>query len=264
MKYMHFRASCAWAALAALLEHCGIDTEDELLARRARLPLLYAWEDGSYRSGPMLQGARWMDLCLRPMGLRLAEAEIPNEQLGAVLRTGGPAMLGIATPYGRHAVVYERYDGAYCFLNPTFPGSSEPESLRLSEQELRKAAGGTVMVGSLKCADVLYPDYVPLLHRSAQTLRENVGKITAFLFTAHTLGEYHAALDPLFRALLLDGVTMQELAGEDALAAQLRARQEELMRFFRCGCTGLLADTLNLEALLRAAESWASRMEAEA
>ena len=54
MKHMHFNASCSYAALAALMERKGVDTEDYKIALEIKLPWLFAKEDGAYISGPML------------------------------------------------------------------------------------------------------------------------------------------------------------------------------------------------------------------
>ena len=52
------------------------------------------------------------------------------------LRTHKPAMLGIQTPYGKHAVVFTKYDGTYHFINPTHENSGESTELLFSEEEL--------------------------------------------------------------------------------------------------------------------------------
>ena len=65
MKYMHFKASCSYAALAAIMEIIGVDTEDYKIALEIKLPWLFSKEDGAYISGPMLQGAKWFNLSKR-------------------------------------------------------------------------------------------------------------------------------------------------------------------------------------------------------
>ena len=58
LKYMHLRASCSYAALAAIMEIIGVDTEDCKIALDIKLPWLFSKEDGAYISGSMLQGAK--------------------------------------------------------------------------------------------------------------------------------------------------------------------------------------------------------------
>ena len=48
MKYMHFKASCSYAALANLLEMQGYDTEDTIIALEMELPKLFSKEDGRH------------------------------------------------------------------------------------------------------------------------------------------------------------------------------------------------------------------------
>ncbi|MBQ8161544.1 MAG: hypothetical protein IJ083_12480 [Clostridia bacterium] len=62
MKFMHFKASCSCAALAAIMEFHGMDTEDYKIALEIKLPYLFSKENGTYISGPMLQGAKWFNL----------------------------------------------------------------------------------------------------------------------------------------------------------------------------------------------------------
>lgn len=63
---MHFKASCSYAAIAAIMETYGVDTEDYKIALDIKLPWMFAREDGEYRSGPMLQGGKWFNLWLKP------------------------------------------------------------------------------------------------------------------------------------------------------------------------------------------------------
>lgn len=58
MKYMHFKASCSYAALAAIIEMNGVDAEDYIIALDIKLPWIFAKEDDGYISGPMLQGGK--------------------------------------------------------------------------------------------------------------------------------------------------------------------------------------------------------------
>ena len=81
MKYMHFKASCSYTALAAMMEYHGTDTEDYRIALEMKLPWLFAGEDGAFISGPMLQGAKWFDLWLAPRGYRMEEERVSRDKL---------------------------------------------------------------------------------------------------------------------------------------------------------------------------------------
>ena len=106
MKYMTFNSSCPYAGLANLLSFQGIDTEDRSIALKMDLPYLFAYEDGQYLSGPMLQGAKWFNLYLRPIGFTFHENQLGREEAGPYLLAHPPAMLGLrVTPKSKHAVI---------------------------------------------------------------------------------------------------------------------------------------------------------------
>ena len=68
MKYMTFNFSCSFAGVANMLAQYGIETTDRDIALTMKLPFLFAYADGAYLSGPMLQSAGWFDLYLNPLG----------------------------------------------------------------------------------------------------------------------------------------------------------------------------------------------------
>ena len=63
-KYMTFNSSCSYAGLANMLLRYGVDTQDREIAMDMKLPFLFAYEEGEYRAGPMLQGARSGLICI--------------------------------------------------------------------------------------------------------------------------------------------------------------------------------------------------------
>ena len=116
MKYMHFNSSCAYAALAMLLETAGMDVEDTDIALEMHLPYLFAREGDCFLSGPMLQTPQWCDLYLQPHGLRFCETAVNAAELPNVLRQTGPVMLGL----GGHAVMFRNCSaGMYGFITPS-------------------------------------------------------------------------------------------------------------------------------------------------
>ena len=261
MKYMHFKASCAYAALATLMEPLGVDTEDHSIALETGLPWLFSKEGDAFLSGPMLQSAEWFNLWLRPRGFCMTETSVRRDALPRTLQSSGPCMLGIETPYGKHAVVFTGYDGSYRFLNPTHENSGEDPLLVLSEAELKERTDDPAMLATV-CRRAPKPvDLNPYLRRSVSVLRENAEAIERFAAVPHDPDEYVAALDPLFRPLLLDGISMLTLAGETALAARLESLQRALMTFLRGPRTGVLKDTLPLSELRDAAEAYVRLIE---
>lgn len=262
VKYMHFNASCSYCALAEMLETMGIEVEDDQIAREMKLPWLFVKEGDTFLSGPMLQGKRWFDLWLNPQGLAFSESAISSEALAPVLQLAqAPVMLGLQTPCGKHAVVFRRYDGSYHFFNPTHENSGEPTKLILSEEELLRSVDSSVMIGQITASDPNVQSIKPLLQGSIQVLRENAAEIMAFSSVPHTPGEYLPAMNQLFRPLLLDGISMLQLAGEDSLAQGFSSLQQDFMRFLRSPRTDPLSAFLSLETLHTLSEKYVQRIE---
>ena len=230
MKYMTFNSSCSYAGLANLLSLRGLETEDRAIALDMGLPYLFAREDGRYLAGPMLQGKRWFDLFLLPRGFIMEERTVRREDAESALTASGPAMLGLRVrPGEKHAVIYEgRRAGCLRFLNNKRRDSEEPDYLDLSPQELAERLDGSVVIGT-----------VAPIAPEPQALRE--------------------AMDPLFRPLLLDGVTMLELLGEEEVRGMLRTLQRQLLTAVR----EKTALRLDLALLEEAAEGYQALVSAE-
>ncbi len=64
-------------------------------------------------------------------------------------------------------------------------------------------------------------------------------------------------MNALFRPLLLDGITMLELAGETTLAQGFTALQRQFMDFMRSPREVALCDTLALDTLHELCEQYA-------
>ena len=249
MKFMHFKASCSYAALAELLELEGLDTEDDQIAREIGLPWIFAKDGDAYLAGPMLQGAKWFDLWLKPRGFAFQEETIEAAALPEVLRQGAPCMFGMQTPYGKHAVVFTGYDGSFHLLNPTYESSGEAAELVMSAQELTAVVDSFVTLGRLRRTVPQEVNLPAVWEASISVLRRNVEEIIDFASVPHVSEEYLEALNRLFRPLLLDAITMLELAGETKFAEQLRKPQADLMAFLRTDRRGTLEETLSASTL---------------
>lgn len=261
MKYMHFKASCSYAALAAIMELNGVDTEDYKIALEIKLPWLFSKEDGAYISGPMLQCAKWFNLWLLPRGYRMAEKMVERGQLCSYLRAHKPAMLGIQTPYGKHAVVFTGFDGKYRFMNPTHENSGEYTEMSFSEEGLLALVDQETMVGTLIPAEAEPQLLTPYLKTSLSVIRENCAAIEAFAAEKHDPNAYFPMMNCLFRPLLLDGITMLELVGETALAQKFTALQQQFMAFMRGTREEALRETLSMDSLHDLTEQYASLIE---
>ena len=261
MKYMTFNFSCSYAGLANLLALHGLDTEDRTIALDMGLPYLFALEDRRYAAGPMLQGKRWFDLFLLPRGFMMVEEAVRREDVSAYLQDHGPAMLGLrVSPESKHAVIYTSfYAGMYrCLTNPR-RGSEEPDELFLTEEELLDRLDKNVTVGTVVPTAPEKTGLRPLLSASLETLERMREDMLEFCRREPGPQEIREAMDPLFRALLLDGITMLELLGEQEVRGMLRTLQGQLLTAVREN-TILRMDT---ELLERAVEGYAALITAQ-
>ena len=261
MKYMHFKASCSYAALAEMMDANGIHTEDYKIALEMKLPWLFAKEGASYIAGPMLQGAKWFNLWLIPHGYIMSEILLTSDNLCQYLQVHNPAMLGIHTPHGKHAVVFEEYDGRYRFFNPTHEGSGESPDIILGESELLPMVDQTIVVGEVHTTEPRSQDIAPYLIDSVSVIRNNCDEIKAFAETKHDPDEYLLVMDTLFRPLLLDGISMLGLAGETELAHDFSLLQRDFMIFMRGSRTGVMGQTVSLDRLRCLSEKYIRLIE---
>lgn len=246
MKYMHFNSSCAYAGLANLLLAYGIDTEDKKIALEMQLPYLFHRDGNKFLAGPMLQTAPWFNLYLRPHGLEWKEQLISKAALCAKLAQTGPCMFGL---FG-HAVVFQcEKDHSFCFLNPKWKDEPGAETFQLREDELMAQAGKTVWVGYLSAAPKGQGTARRHLQRSAAVLMELQKEMEDFCRDTRTKEEQRAAMDLLFRPLLLDAVTMLDLLGEAPLRAKLLALQRACLDAVRHSSVAQLDQRISMTLL---------------
>ena len=251
MKYMTFNSSCSYAGLANLLAFYGVDTEDRDIAIKMHLPYLFDHEDGCYLSGPMLQSEKWFNLYLKTIGFIMVENEVKREQICTYLHDLQYAMLGIRVNEGnKHAVIYTGIkDGKYCMLNNKWEQSDEPDTLLLSEQELIDRVDESVMVAVLhKTACETIP-FNPLLNHSISVLRMLKEDMISFCSQERSAQEIRLSMNTLFRAILLDGITMLDLIGESNISKKLKIVQGQFMSAVKANKALLLDQCLDVTLL---------------
>ena len=231
MKYMTFNSSCSYAGVANLLSFYSVDTEDRKIALEMGLPFLFDYEDGCYLSGPMLQGEKWFNLYLKTIGYAMTEKEIKREQLCAYLRDLQYAMLGIyVSERNKHAVIYTGIqDGKFCMLNNKWEQADEPDTLLLSEQELLQRVDEIIMVAVLEKAPCETVQTESLLEHSVSVLQALSKDITTFCSQEKSAMDIRLSMNTLFRAILLDGITMLDLIGESSTIQKLKVVQSQFM-----------------------------------
>ena len=263
MKYMTFNASCSYAGLANLLDWYGVDVEDRVIALKIELPYLFAREGRRYLSGPMLQGAEWFDLYLHPIGFTFIEHRLERAEVCSFQKDHPAAVLGLrVTPESKHAVVYTGGGGGeYCFINNKRQDSTEPETLRLTESALLSCLDKTVVVGMLENIEPLPSALHDRLAVSPGVLLALQSEINDFCTQQQTPAAQAAALNDLFRPLLLDGVTMLELLENTEPAASLRTVRAQLLPLIRAGRPAVLSESIDLSLLNASIRAYHDRIK---
>ena len=263
MKYMTFNSSCSYAGVANMLAQYGVDTDDRTIARKMMLPYLFTKEDGVYLSGPMLQSADWFNLYLNPIGYTMDENHVKREQVPSALLKEKTAMLGLrGSPQSKHAVVYQGIEhDKYGFLNNKWQYTEEPELVLLTEPELLARLDGDVVIATLHPTQRKEVDFEPLLKQSVYVLEDLKRDIRAFCAVEQSLQAVVTAMNTLFRAILLDGITMLEISDQMVLAQKLRRVQGELMTAVRKKTAVTLSEEIGVEILLEAIDEYKQLIE---
>ncbi len=260
MKYMTFNSSCSYAGVANMLEQYGVDTDDRSIALGMKLPYLFAYENGVYLAGPMLQSAKWFNLYLNPIGFEMSESELPAAQVTQCLKQQKTAMLGLRVANtGKHAVVYiGNKDGKLVFLNNKWEHTDAPEQIILTDAELMEQIGPSAVIATLKPTpprEVVLRDRLIL---SVNVIRQNLADIRELCSREETVGTLRSKRNTLFRPLLLDGITMLNLLGKTALAERFTEVQRQFLNTLRMESSTCvtLGDHISIDALTAAAEEY--------
>ncbi len=260
LKYMTFNSSCSYAGVANMLEQYGVDTNDRAIAMAIKLPYLFAYENGVYMAGPMLQGAEWFNLYLNPIGFEMIEAEIPAAQVTEYLSHQKTAMLGLPIDgSGKHAVVYiGNKDGKLIFLNNKWEHTDAPEQILLTDAELMAQIGASAVIASLSPVSPREVVLRDRLIRSVKVIRQNLAEIRELCSNQETVGTLRSKVNTLFRPLLLDGITMLNLLGMTDLAQRFIEVQRQFLSVIRkeSSVTVMLGDCICMDTLTAAAEEY--------
>lgn len=251
MKYMHFNSSCSYAGMANMLALQGFDTEDYKIALDIGLPyfLRYDEEEKSYQAGPMLQAAEWFNLYLKPRGFCYIEKFLNRDKVLAELQPGN--MLGIqVTPQSKHAVIFlGEENGVYKFLNNKWENSEEPDYLELSAEECLQRLPEQVVVGNLERCKAEEVDLQPYYEEALTNWEKLRRELKQFVSEVQSPQALRESMNRLFRALLLDGLSMAKLLEERELEECLAKLQKNYLGAVRKNEVVRLVDEFDCEEI---------------
>ena len=261
MKYMTFNSSCAFAGVANMLAVWGVDQEDREIALGIGLPYLFEKECNAYLGGPMLQSAKWFNLYLPSIGFAMTEQHLSRENVPLYLTTQKTAMMGVfLTSQEKHAIVYQgRRGNQFLFWNNKWQHSDDPSQFCWTADEFIRRLDQDVVVAGLRPAPIVPitdSNFRSLYQHSCQILAELKEELRAFCETKHSRNEIGAALNPLFRPILLDGITMLELLQRWDLTESLRRVQKELLAACRMEETVLLSEWMDMARLMQGMDAY--------
>lgn len=259
-KYMHANSSCSYCAISYMVQDFDIDVTDLDIVKEISLPLMFEKNSNQYNSGFMLQSKKWFDLFLNPRGLELKELTFDKKPAVAFFKENKNVMIGLKTPQGKHAVVLSGYkDGCFRFFNPTHEGSDEEEYLVLNEETLINSLDNKLSVARIAPCEKKSVDLKANIVESISALSFYKNDLETFIENNTDRETYRNNLD-LFRPLLLDGLTMTEIASENSLLPLMKQAQKQLLSFIR-GMDGNLNQNEFLASIIKIIDYWKNIME---
>lgn len=265
MKYMHFNSSCSYAGLANLLYLDGIDTEDFVIALAIDLAYLLVKDGASYLAGTMLQSKEIFDIYLNPLGYELIEKNYDKDEVLKILEAADKNyMLGVNIAQGnKHAIIFKDHkDNRFRFINNKYEESDEPDEFVWTAEELKKRLDEKTFLAHLEKCDVKDVDMEEPLLKSIENLGALKEDIINFSKREISKNELRESMNTLFRAALLDLVTMFLLIEEDKLMKRTKKLQKEYINVIKKGKESLVLEKeMNISGLVDVLNEWESLMK---
>lgn len=265
MKYMHFNSSCSYAGLANLLYSDGIDTEDFVIALAIDLAYLLVKDGASYLAGTMLQSKEIFDIYLNPLGYEFIEENYDKDEVLKILEASDKNyMLGVNIAQGnKHAIIFKEHkDNRFRFINNKYDDSDEPDEFVWTAEELKKRLDEKTFLAHIEKCDVKDVDMEEPLLKSIENLGALKEDIINFSKREISKNELRESMNTLFRAALLDLVTMFLLIEEDKLMKRTKKLQKEYINVIKKGKESLVLEKeMNISGLVDVLNEWESLMK---
>lgn len=265
MKYMYFNSSCSYAGVANLLYLKGIDTEDFVIANAIYLPYLLLKDETSYLAGPMLQSKEIFDIYLNALGYEFIEENYDKEDVLKILEVADKNyMLGVnIAPGNKHAIIFKEYkDNRFKFINNKYDDSDEPDEFVWTAEELKERLDEKTQLAHLEKCDAKDVDMEEPLLKSIENLGALKKDIINFSKREITKQELRESMNTLFRAALLDLVTMFILIEEDKLMKRTIRLQRQFIDIVKKGKDSLvLEEEMDVAGLVDVLNEWERLMK---
>ncbi len=237
MKYQTFNASCCYAALANMLDDFSLDLEDRDIALGAQLPYMLRFDPANNRflAGPMLQGAEWFDLYLAPRGMRFTERSFTAGAAVNFLSTADTrVMLAVDVPDGRQALVFEGVRGSrFHFISSKWQDAEGAERYMFTAAELLDRIDPEAnALGWVELSPKKPVDFLEKLYQTLECIPKYHASLQKFCAVEREKIALRWAMEPLFRPLMVDLLTMMELAGEARLVLMIKVLRRSLGEAF--------------------------------
>lgn len=265
MKYMHFNSSCSYAGLANLLYLDGIDTEDFVIALAIDLAYLLVKDGASYLAGTMLQSKEIFDIYLNGIGYEFIEENYDKDEVLKILEASDKNyMLGVNIAQGnKHAIIFKEHkDNRFRFINNKYDDSDEPDEFVWTAEELKKRLDEKTFLAHIEKVSAKEMNLEGLLQKSIENLGALKEDIINFSKREISKNELRESMNTLFRAALLDLVTMFLLIEEDKLMKRTKKLQKEYINVIKKGKESLVLEKeMNISGLVDVLNEWESLMK---
>lgn len=237
IKYMNFNMSCSYAGLANLLMEKRIDTEDTEIVKVINIPYIFQYdkEQETYLAGPLLQGKKWFDYYLNPLGMMFKEEFIDKENVCKFLdHTKTQCMIGLNLG-NRHAVIYQgKEQEKYKFLNNKRETDGSPDYYLFTEEELLEKLNIQNAIGYITHLEIaITSDNKHEICLSLNHLAQYKKELYTFCHQEQTPQTLRDTMNKLFAAPLLHVLSMMELIGETEMVEELLEIRTQYMDAIR-------------------------------
>ncbi len=226
-KYQTFNSSCAYAGIANLLSQIDVDVEDRdiIIGSNAAFQLLYDELENQYLAGYKVQGKKWFNYYLNPIGFEYKEFECSIDEYLSLIKGGFQNhMIGLwLGKVERHAVIYEGSNNSHFkYLNNKSIDSSESDYLVLSENDLRRVNKQSLVYGYIEKSDIEYCSFdksyfeqtIINIEMYKKMILENIGVVKPY--STHLIER-----NTIYRTLFLDLHSMIEILDHYSLSKKI-------------------------------------------